>query len=295
MNTKKVNRCSEYILDNNNTIDLELGKIHSIFNKSLNIRFNFGLVNIIEDESLNLPFSIELDKPIVEHIIWNSYIDDVVIFSHKEKKLLFKYINLELDLNNSPYECSLDNKDFNKDIFEDNFNTVVNFIHNSSIENGFGIENKRMINELLETKESGVDFYKYINKLRGLNGEYEEIESIFNYFIGRGRGLTPSGDDFILGVIAILKVVNQDILSTGLYKYLQEYGNKRTTDISLEYLKHVCYGRVGSLTKKLCESVFINKNDIENNLIELSKKGHTSGIDTIMGILVGMIIINEKL
>ena len=294
MNTKKVKRCSKHILDNN-TVDVELGKIHTIFNKSLNIKFKFGLINIIGDENLNLPFSIELDKYIVEYIICHSCIDDIVIFNYKEKKLLFKNINLELDLNNNIYESNLYSGDFNREVAESNFKLVAKFIYNSSIENGFDIANKSIIGQLFKVKKSSKDFCEYTNKLIELKTNDEEIENIFNFFIGRGRGLPPSGDDFMLGVISALKVVNQDILSADLEKYLNKYGKKRTTDISLEYLKHICQGRIGRLTKKLCESIFISKNDIEKNLIELSKKGHTSGIDTIIGVLVGMIIANKKI
>ena len=66
------------------------------------------------------------------------------------------------------------------------------------------------------------------------------------YLLGRGPGLTPSGDDVLVGMIAALWFVGE-IDSSGLASLRQllvDAGTRLTTDISVEYLHYACRGMV---------------------------------------------------
>lgn len=295
---KKLNS-NEDILDSNNDvfdINVEYGKVHSIFSKSLNIKLDSKIINIIGNVNMNLPFSIEVDDEVLEYIVYNVEIDDEIILNKKTNQIIFSDIGLTINLSDKYYECILNKKEPKIDILQNNIKLLISFIENHNIDNGFQSSNKEILEAIIQNRYSQPDdFYNNINELKKSIVNNTIKEDSFNYFIGRGKGLTPSGDDLFLGLISFLKSSNKDNVSESLYKYLNIYGTKRTTDISLEYLKYGCKGKVGHLINNLCESV---KNEethiIEENLKKVSQKGHTSGIDTILGVLLGMICVIDK-
>ncbi|WP_326716485.1 DUF2877 domain-containing protein [Vagococcus jeotgali] len=104
--------------------------------------------------------------------------------------------------------------------------------------------------------------------------------------IGSGRGLTPSGDDFLVGMLAIHHCYS--ILSVEeLKKIDQAILEKRTTDVSLAYLQAA---RKGFFTSTIC--LLLSNIDnivlLKMYLAELAQFGHTSGRDTISGIYEGI-------
>lgn len=301
MYTVKANQYSKDILSENNFFENgefheEYGKIHSIFKKSLNIKISSKLINIIGNVNMKLPFSIEVNDSIIEYLTYNLSVGDNVSINYKNKKVIFNNIGLELSILDGEYEYTIKNKNFNSNTVKKNLKIIGDFIGNSNIQNGFSKSNKEFLERLSYNENTQIDeFYNNIIRLKNVVVFNKEKEDLFSYFIGRGKGLTPSGDDLILGLISFLKISGEDNMSKELYKYLQNKGRKRTTDISLEYLMYGCKGKVGHMINDLCEAMLDNDLDIiEEKLINVSKKGHTSGIDTILGIFLGMVAIIEK-
>lgn len=310
MDTVLVTQYSNNVLKNISKDEVELGKIHSIFTSSLNLKFDFGLVNIIKEEYQKLPFSIEIEEEILNSIIDKCSIGDSVKLDKLSKALIFEDAKIEIFFVSSPYDCVLENREVEEINLKNSLRIVKEFIDKCSIQNGFGISNKLFLEMIKEVKNKDIassslehKFIESIDKIINFvntdtsKNIYENSETIqkdiFDYFIGRGKGLTPSGDDLILGMVSMLKVVNKDNISKDLLSYLEEHGDKRTTDISLEYLKYGCSGSVGKNIKKTCEGLINLDCNIDKYLDKLSKKGHSSGIDTILGIYLAMIIINN--
>ena len=66
------------------------------------------------------------------------------------------------------------------------------------------------------------------------------------YWLGRGPGLTPSGDDVLVGMIAALwfaGAIDSSIM-TPVRQLLEDSARPLTTDISVEYLHYACQGLV---------------------------------------------------
>lgn len=117
-------------------------------------------------------------------------------------------------------------------------------------------------------------------------------------FIGSGIGLTPSGDDFIVGFLSTLFVFEEE---KDLLQYYREELVHRISDLSdkttflgKEFLQYACnrefsdiiHGFYGSLKEN-------NRNHILNSTMEILKLGHSSGADTLSGIVSGLIFISE--
>jgi hypothetical protein len=112
--------------------------------------------------------------------------------------------------------------------------------------------------------------------------------------IGLGFGLTPSGDDLLVGCLAGLWCTVQ--AKSERRKYISEFGrvildlSRGTNDISRTYLLHAVGGQVSS---RLAEFARVISEDVEPELFlkamdKAACVGHTSGLDTLTGLLVGL-------
>lgn len=126
------------------------------------------------------------------------------------------------------------------------------------------------------------------NEFTGLNGKndtmsnnlkvLEELAPISNpnNIIGRGLGLTPSGDDVLIGIILILNILNE---KDKLNKIINVADLTRTNKISKKFLEFAFKGYFSDSILKL-----LKEKDIEKTIEEILKTGHTSGADTLLGI-----------
>ncbi len=110
------------------------------------------------------------------------------------------------------------------------------------------------------------------------NGDLESTPSI----LGFGRGLTPSSDDFILGLYCVLIFMNSaNILE--LTRYIERYKDQ-TTEVSSWMLHYVTYH---DLVPEFVKD-FFEKGCDANNLVRFLEHGSTSGIDLLCGIYYGL-------
>jgi hypothetical protein len=112
--------------------------------------------------------------------------------------------------------------------------------------------------------------------------------------IGLGQGVTPTGDDLLVGYIAGLwcTIGNDEKrreYASILGKTLIDLGRK-TTDISRSYLYHAGLGRVSSRLAGLAEAVCKGMDASELDAIANAAMsvGHTSGMDAVTGLLLGL-------
>ena len=102
-----------------------------------------------------------------------------------------------------------------------------------------------------------------LNKLDNLlnlacnNSEDEDAEKVFDYWIGRGLGLTPTGDDVITGICAVLSALEgtDQTFIQQLKSYMMDRGRDRTTQIAVEYLQYATENKFHSHLLDVC-SVF---------------------------------------
>ncbi len=102
-------------------------------------------------------------------------------------------------------------------------------------------------------------------------------------FIGLGIGMTPSGDDFLVGLMASLK-------GSYFFNYVSESVNKalnRTNSISREFLRCAILGEFSASFAELIKAANSGINP-EQYILKISQKGHTSGMESLMGFLKGL-------
>lgn len=114
--------------------------------------------------------------------------------------------------------------------------------------------------------------------------------------IGLGPGVTPSGDDILIGFLAglwSLASENQELLS-----FIRSFGNAllqltaQTSGISRTYLHHATQGQFSSSLSNLAEAIARGR-DVDRTLQIAMRVGHSSGMDSVTGLLIGLSVWNK--
>ena len=113
--------------------------------------------------------------------------------------------------------------------------------------------------------------------------------------IGLGTGLTPSGDDLLIGYLTglwctVRKKIDRRRFLTKLGQAIVDL-SQGTNDISRTYLFHAAQGQVASHLVTLAQA--ISQGEDPKRLLDIAEAaiqvGHTSGMDTVTGLLLGLI------
>lgn len=116
-----------------------------------------------------------------------------------------------------------------------------------------------------------------------------DIEKTLKQWIGRGIGLTPSGDDFLQGLMFVNDIV--PILGHVFYEELKKLIliDGLTTDISLNYYRCALSKMYSSTLIELYQAIELGiPKEIRRCVYELLELGNTSGADILSGILTGV-------
>jgi Protein of unknown function (DUF2877) len=105
--------------------------------------------------------------------------------------------------------------------------------------------------------------------------------------IGLGPGLTPSGDDFLGGLLVALALVGRRALRDRLWQALGSAIAERTTDISRAHLAAAAEGLAGAQLHGALNAILRGAGaDVEAACAALGRVGHTSGWDALAGALL---------
>ncbi|WP_254907531.1 DUF2877 domain-containing protein [Candidatus Enterococcus lemimoniae] len=117
--------------------------------------------------------------------------------------------------------------------------------------------------------------------------EQSQQESGLDFLIGRGPGLTPSGDDMVVGHLAariLLKEENSTLINLLTELLTEQF---LTTDISKHYLLCALSGRFSEPVRNLVTALTTNSNEeeIAHAAEAIMSVGHTSGVDLLAGLI----------
>lgn len=260
------------------------GYVHSIFSHSLNIQLGKQLIHVSDMveplSAFGLKISNDKMKALLKTVKINSYVSyqNNRLFFYNSLNKISLIVNLEtlieVDLTLKPFD-SLPSIHLQDTLFFKELNQLP-----LKMKTGLPLSTETIY---------------YINQLSSYSIENLSDQSIWNHFIGRGIGLTPSGDDFIIGYISILTLFGQQ--KEGIQTLAPLIKNGKTTAISLAYLTCLMNGVVNENIKNIINVIYLeNKIVIQEKLDYMLLFGHTSGIDTLFGILIGLraMITREK-
>ena len=103
---------------------------------------------------------------------------------------------------------------------------------------------------------------------------------------GLGQGLTPAGDDFILGAILATWIIHPIEIARVLAKEIANTAAPLTTSLSAAYLKSAGRGEAGILWHNFFDALSAGDSSaIQLQISKLLSIGETSGADTLAGFI----------
>jgi hypothetical protein len=104
--------------------------------------------------------------------------------------------------------------------------------------------------------------------------------------IGLGPGLTPSGDDYLGGVLVALRWVGRAAQADSLWRWLEPRAAEGTSAISAAHLAAAASGEMHEALHDVLRDLSAwEAPDLHPNLSRLDAVGHTSGWDALAGIV----------
>lgn len=160
---------------------------------------------------------------------------------------------------------------------------VVNFIEHK-LNTGFELTIGEVLN--LYREQIG-DLYQAFQEF-----DEQKIQMSLKKWIGRGQGLTPSGDDVLMGMLYVNQLFPfMDSNFRRALKALIDQGF--TTDISKHYYYCAFQGYFSQSLLELTQALKTH-NIRKKNIDKIIEFGSTSGCDTLLGILLGIRYIEKN-
>ena len=116
--------------------------------------------------------------------------------------------------------------------------------------------------------------------------------------VGNGPGLTPSGDDALVGLFAVLHRVGPTELCSDALRLLAECVDtllSRTTSIGAHYLHLAVNGHFGEHLTDLVDALGSGNNIGSQQVARVRATGATSGADALVGVVAGLHFLSENL
>jgi len=277
------------------------GIIHSVFNSSFNLLFGERLIHVGPIENGLAPFGIGLFKQDTIHLIKHLNQNDTVYLDLHTKNLNLAQNHTLILENSNIFNPFLHTKVVSQDVLLNNRSAMIR-----------ELIVRKWIGGLVDSEQEQETILQYLQQdhsemadvnsrliqeiiaLESLvkNRADKQAKDIFDFWLGRGPGLTPSGDDMMTGICASLYLLEKsdhtEFISL-LVSYLYTYGEKRTTPVAYEYLLYATKGEFHSTILNMCSALLqADQNNLEDALEEMEQIGHTSGVDTLLGILIGL-------
>ena len=118
-----------------------------------------------------------------------------------------------------------------------------------------------------------------------IRSERGEIQRAASKLAGLGGGVTPAGDDFVLGAIHALWASADRNRATELARAMVDAVGSRTNAVSLAWLRAAARGEAANEWHALFEAVLAGR-PIDQVTRHLIRRGHTSGADALAGFVL---------
>jgi hypothetical protein len=110
--------------------------------------------------------------------------------------------------------------------------------------------------------------------------------------IGLGAGLTPSGDDFLVGALGLLDALAERKVHAALARAIADVSPASTSALSHCFLRAAAAGHCGEHLHCAVASVISGKPDAA--IAAVRNIGHSSGWDMLAGIVTTLRIVAAK-
>ena len=139
------------------------------------------------------------------------------------------------------------------------------------------------MNKLLQRK-SLLGLESITSALKSLKAS--DLEDAARILAGLGPGLTPAGDDFLIGIMHALWALFPEEQAQSISNQLANVAAPRTASISANWLEAAARGEAGETWHKLFEAILADDQEqVEAAILRILPTGHTSGADALAGFI----------
>ncbi|WP_027108131.1 DUF2877 domain-containing protein [Lacticigenium naphthae] len=246
-----------------------MGEIHSIFKSSFNIILQGKLIHFGKIELGISAFGFGISETDMETILAFLQIGNKVVV-HKEKMMIYsQYRILKVTIQNfTEFNCRIPLIKTAEPFFLKKVSTKLEELD---------IENKMGLNIADEHILSDVIRDEFKNTATN--------KRLFDYLVGRGKGLTPSGDDILMGMYMMLYSLEDSL--QWYYSLKESLARNNTTDVSQAYYQALLSGYTSSRFVEFMTVVQEgNEKQLDRVIKDITEYGHTSGWDTLYGLSI---------
>lgn len=278
-----------------------IGTIHSIFDRVINVLTldESYLISIASKGVIQAPMMMQVSEGLFLKLKETAKIGDPLTkdggVSVKIKEVACDYEKAQVWLG----KLSLDETFFDQNIWEERCKKITAFICKNQVRNGLSSAwLKHSKTQTSHCDQNDIYTSAFCERLHDFKMAFQEnseagILQASRNLIGLGVGLTPSGDDFLLGCLATWQCFNKTLFQ--IYEHdnwISEIKNK-TTMVSYYMLKECHDGFVNDalfklLATKQTDALFLQNLELFLNI------GATSGKDMLVGVLFAMKYINTN-
>lgn len=251
------------------------GQIHSLFTRSYNIAFGCDLVNVASADMECSSYGLKLSPEEVKFQIKSLNVGARVVWEGSRLQLFCRNGNV-IEINLAELTV-LDLKLRPTQPTKERVEAVA-----------------RSLEFAVTLKDTGLpqdeETLRVLRSLCQPDLSEKTFRIAFDYLIGRGQGLTPSGDDVLLGYLMMLKLFSIPLCLEKLR--LKDYQDK-TTLISENYLRLLRQGYVSEYFQNFCQAASIpDQASLRQIVARIKGVGATSGSDMLLGMAIGISKIN---
>ena len=253
------------------------GTVHSLFEQSFNIKFEEDLVNVNREGNQLSSFGVNIPESNIKAILSTISVGDLVKVS-ETKMVIYSRAGMIFELETDKFSI-FDTTLRSVDATPNRLSFIYHVLQQSSIESKIGLhftqQDRENLGTLLKEKPGSQSFLLALQ-----------------HFVGRGMGLTPSGDDILMGFIFMQKLLSYE---SGMTSSFVDFISQKTTAISVAYLKNLFNGYISeyfvAFEKAVVEEDYIS---LQTTVETIKTIGHTSGFDTLLGMSLGISKIEGK-
>jgi hypothetical protein len=278
-------------------VDFE-ARIHSVFQTAVNLRpaHQDLLLTIVVAGEADLPQGIRLDSP--DDLPFEQLIVGKSVFC-RDETLFFEDSDLQVDLHQcKQWQCDLPALaiDLSNPAVGEAWKFVWKLLNERQVKLGAEIVAEALFHP---DGMAGSAISRRVGKavrilVEAARNHQPDNLSVLTQLIGLGTGLTPCGDDFLVGYLAGLWCTVRE--SVERRRFLSELRraviqlSAKTNDISRTYLEHAANGQVSSRLEELAAAISKPKSlaQVLTATEAAMHTGHTSGVDGVTGLLSGL-------
>lgn len=261
------------------------GRVHSLFDHSLNLCFGNRLIHVADGRYGRLPFGLTVRNDDAQLLLRCLQPGETVYW---DGRICFPGQGLEIALEGKPYDLFLPEQQGT--LPASSKAALVDRLLAEKRAGGLGFTAGDAVDHLERGGYAALSCLTDIQKAAaGLAPNH--TDSIIRYFLGRGAGLTPGGDDFLVGFLAATWAAGKlqpNFINT-FNSLASAEATLLTTDISAEYLYYAGRRQFASPLHDLMKALYVGgPSQVMAPVDVILANGHTSGLDTLLGVLTAI-------